>query len=77
MALATKEVIGQAVYAQKVGADGVQIASPFWMELTDAPAVRFLREFARAVPGLPVIIYNTGSAKKPLTVDLLKRLLDL
>jgi len=75
-ALATKEVIRRAAYAQKAGADGAQIAFPFWMELTDAQAVRFLREVSSAVPGMPVIIYNTGRAKKPLTVDLLKRVLD-
>ena len=75
-ALWTGEVIRRAVYAQRAGTDGVQIAFPFWMELTDAQAERFLREVSSAVPGMPIIIYNTGRAKKPLTVDLLKRLLD-
>jgi len=75
-ALWTKEVIRRATYAQNAGADGIQIAFPFWMELTDDQAVRFLREVSGTVPGMPVIIYNTGRSKKPLTVDLLKRLLD-
>jgi 4-hydroxy-tetrahydrodipicolinate synthase len=75
-ALSTKEVIRRALHAQSIGADGVQVAFPFWMELTDAQAVRFLREVSAAVPGMPLIVYNTGRSKKPLSPDLLKRLLD-
>jgi len=75
-ALWTAEVIRRVDYAQKVGADGVQIAFPFWMELTDDQAVRFLLEVTTAVPGMPIIIYNTDRSKKPLTVNLLKRLME-
>src|SRR5580698_4391860 len=38
-ALWTAEVIRRVAYSQKVGADGVQIAFPFWLELTDDQAV--------------------------------------
>jgi len=75
-ALWTAEVIRRVAYSQKEGADGVQIAFPFWLELTDAQAVRFLKEVSSAVTGIPIIIYNTERSKKPLTVDLLKRLVD-
>jgi dihydrodipicolinate synthase/N-acetylneuraminate lyase len=75
-ALWTAEVIRRVAYSQRVDADGVQIAFPFWMELTDAQAVRFLKDVAGAVPGMPIIIYNTERSKKPLTVDLLKRVMD-
>jgi dihydrodipicolinate synthase/N-acetylneuraminate lyase len=76
-ALWTAEVIRRVAYSQKAGADGVQIAFPFWMELTDAQAIRFLNEVTSAVPGMPIIIYNTERSKKPLTADLLKRLMDV
>jgi dihydrodipicolinate synthase/N-acetylneuraminate lyase len=75
-ALWTADVIRRVAYAQKVGADGVQIAFPFWLHVTDAQAVRFLHDVSSSVPGMPIIIYNTERSKKPLTVDLLKRLMD-
>ena len=75
-ALWTAEVIRRVAYAQQAGADGVQIAFPFWMQLTDAQAVKFLQDVSSAVPGMPLTIYNTERAKKPLTADLLKRITD-
>ena len=75
-ALYTGEVIRRVAFAQESGADGVQIAFPFWMEVTDSQAVRFLKEVTTAVPGMPVIIYNTGRSKKPLTADFLKRIVE-
>jgi dihydrodipicolinate synthase/N-acetylneuraminate lyase len=72
----TGEVIRRATYAQKAGADGVQIAFPYWLPITDAQALRFLQEVSNSIPGMPVIIYNTQRARKPLTVDLLKRFMD-
>ena len=75
-ALWTAEVIRRVEYAQKVGADGVQIAFPFWMQVTDDQAVRFMQDVSMSVPGMPIIIYNTERAKMPLSVDLLKRLMD-
>ncbi len=74
-ALSTGEVIRRVVFAQGIGADGVQIAFPFWMPLTNDQAVRFLKDVTSAVPSMPIVIYNTERSKKPLTVDLLKRLL--
>ena len=75
-ALWTAEVIRRAEFAQEIGADGIQVAFPFWLPLTDAEAVGFLKEVTRQVPGMPVTLYNTGRSKKPLTSDLLKRILD-
>ena len=75
-ALWTAEVIRRAEFAQEIGAGGIQVAFPFWLALSDAEAAGFLKEVTRAVPGMPVILYNTGRSKKPLTPDLLKRLLD-
>ena len=70
------EVVRRVRFAQEIGAGGVQVAFPFWLALSDAEAVEFLNEVTRQAPGMPLILYNTGRAKKPLTPDLLKRLLD-
>jgi len=75
-ALCTREVIRRVRVAQQTGADGVQIAFPFWLELTDDQAVRFLRDVKDAVPGIPFILYNTTRSKKPLTIHLLRQALD-
>ena len=75
-ALWTAEVIRRAQFAQEIGAGGIQVAFPFWLALSDAEAGGFLKEVTRQAPGMPVILYNTGRSKKPLTPDLLQRLLD-
>lgn len=74
--LSTKDVVSRMTYAQKLGASAVQVAFPFWLPLTDDQALHFLMEVTSAVPGLPVVIYNTERSKKPLTVALLKRIVD-
>ena len=72
----TGDVIRRAAEAQEAGASAVQIAFPFWLALTDDQAVRFLKEVTASVSGMPVVIYNTPRSKKPLTVELLKRILE-
>lgn len=74
--LSTRDVIRRVTFAQESGASAVQIAFPFWLPLTDAQALRFLIEVTEAIPGIPVVLYNTERSRKPLTVDLLKRILD-
>ena len=59
----------RAAYAAKVGADAVQVALPFWMELDNRQVVPFLKEVTEACPGLALSLYETLRAKKALTVD--------
>lgn len=75
-ALWTAEAIRRVTFAQRAGADAVQLAFPFWMQVTDHQAVRFLTDVASAAPGMPIVLYNTDRAKKPLTLELLARILD-
>jgi 4-hydroxy-tetrahydrodipicolinate synthase len=75
-ALWTGEVIRRAEFAQKLDAEAIQIAFPFWMELSDSQAVRFLQDIAHAVPDMPIILYNTERSKKLLTVKLLQRIIE-
>ncbi len=59
----------RAAFAAEVGADAIQVAVPFWMEIGDAQIVPFFKEVASAAGGLPLSIYETMRAKKALTLD--------
>ena len=54
--------------AAELGADAIQVALPFWMEVSDPQIVPFFEEVARAAAELPMSIYETTRAKKALTV---------
>ncbi|MBL7040501.1 MAG: dihydrodipicolinate synthase family protein [Pirellulaceae bacterium] len=59
----------RAAYAAEMGADAIQVALPFWMEIADEQIVPFFKEVATASGGLPVSVYETTRAKKTLTED--------
>lgn len=59
----------RAAYAAEHGADAIQVALPFWMEVGDEQIVPFFKEVANAAGGLPLSIYETTRAKKALTLD--------
>lgn len=65
----TLGAIRRAAYAAKVGADAIQVALPFWMELDDRHIVPFFKEVSDASPKLALTIYETMRSKKSLTVD--------
>ncbi len=66
----TLGAIRRAQYAAEKGADAIQIALPFWMEVPDMEVVRFFREISDAVPGMPITIYETLRSKKAVSVQL-------
>lgn len=59
----------RAAYAAEIGAETIQIALPFWMEIGDDQIVSFFSEVAAASGGLPFSVYETTRAKKTLTVE--------
>ena len=59
----------RAAYAAEVGADAIQVALPFWMEVADDQVVPFFKAVVDASGGLPLSIYETNRAKKALTID--------
>jgi dihydrodipicolinate synthase/N-acetylneuraminate lyase len=65
----TRGACNRAQFAADIGADAVQIAMPFWLEIGDAQVVPFLRDVARAAGDLPLSIYETGRSRKKLTVE--------
>ena len=59
----------RAAYADEVGADAIQAALPFWMELDDRHVVPFFKAVTNACPGLGLTVYETLRAKKALNVE--------
>ena len=64
----TLGVARRAAYAAEVGADAIQVAMPFWMEIGDDQIVPFFKEVATVAGGLSLSIYETTRAKKTLTI---------
>lgn len=58
----------RADWAAQIGADAIQVALPFWMEVAEEEVVPFFRDVARAAPGTPLSIYETTRSKKALTL---------
>jgi len=65
----TLGAVRRAAYAAEVGADAIQVALPFWMELDDRHVVPFFKTISDAAPELALTIYETMRAKKSLTAD--------
>ena len=59
----------RAAYAAEVGADAVQLALPFWMEMDDRQIIGFFEDAVEPCPGLALTIYETLRAKKALKVE--------
>jgi len=59
----------RAAYALELGADAVQLAVPFWLEIKANEITPFFRQVADACPGLAVTIYDTQRAKHSITID--------
>lgn len=68
--LSTRTARQRIAIAKKAGADGIQIALPFWLELKDDEVTRFMREIAAEAAPLPIILYLTGRSKRKLTPEM-------
>ena len=64
----TLGVVRRAAVAAALGADAIQVALPFWMEVGDRQVVPFFAEVAREWGG-PLSIYETTRSKKALTLE--------
>jgi dihydrodipicolinate synthase/N-acetylneuraminate lyase len=65
----TLGVVRRAEYAAKLGADAIQVALPFWMEIGEDQITPFFKDVSNACGGLPLSIYETTRAKRILTLD--------
>ncbi|MFH1268113.1 MAG: dihydrodipicolinate synthase family protein [Planctomycetota bacterium] len=59
----------RAQYAAEIGADAIQLALPYWMEIGPDDIVPFFEEVARASGGLPLSVYETTRAKRTLSIE--------
>ena len=59
----------RAAYAAEIGADAVQVALPFWMEMDDREISGFFADAVEPCPGLALTIYETTRTKKTLTLE--------
>lgn len=59
----------RAACAAELGADAIQVALPFWMEVDDRHIVPFFQDVADAGEGLPLTVYETRRSKKSLSVE--------
>ena len=59
----------RAAYAAELGADAIQVALPYWMEVDDCDVVGFMAAVASACPGLALTVYETKRSKKVLSLD--------
>lgn len=65
----TLGAVRRAAFAAECGADAIQLALPYWMEIPEDQIVPFVQEVASAAPGLAISIYETRRAKRTLTLD--------
>ncbi len=66
----------RAAYAAQIGADGIQVALPFWLEVADDQIEPFFKQVVDAGGGIVLSIYETLRAKKALTLDQHKAIKD-
>ena len=59
----------RAAFAADVGANAIQVAMPYWMELDDRQVVPFFQAVSDASPGLALNVYETLRTKKALTIE--------
>jgi 4-hydroxy-tetrahydrodipicolinate synthase len=71
----TAEAIGLTVHAQKTGAAGALLVSPYYNRPTQEGLYRHFRAVAEAAPGLPMIVYNIqGRTAVNIETDTLARI---
>lgn len=62
--LNTRDTIRRAKELVRRGADGLFVGRPMWLALDDRGIVRFYRDVAEAIPGVPLIVYDNPVAFK-------------
>lgn len=74
----TAEAIEMTVHAQKVGADGALLVSPYYNRPTQQGLYEHFRAVAEAAPELPLVLYNIQSRTAVnIETDTLARLAEL
>jgi 4-(2-carboxyphenyl)-2-oxobut-3-enoate aldolase len=62
--LNTRDTIYRGRELMRLGVDGLFIGRPMWLPLDDNGIVRFYRDLAEAMPGVPLVVYDNPDAFK-------------
>ncbi|WP_180684440.1 dihydrodipicolinate synthase family protein [Tepidicella baoligensis] len=62
--LNTRDTIALARQLIEVGADGLFVGRPMWLAMDDDAIVRYYEDIARAMPGVPLVVYDNPVAFK-------------
>jgi 4-(2-carboxyphenyl)-2-oxobut-3-enoate aldolase len=62
--LNTRDTIQRAKALIEVGADGLFLGRPMWLPMDQSAIVRFYRDVADALPGVPLVVYDNPHAFK-------------
>jgi len=62
--LNTRDTIQRGRELVGLGADGLFVGRPMWLAMDDATILRFYRDIAEALPGVPLVVYDNPSAFK-------------
>ena len=73
-ALSTRTARLRIRVALDAGADAIQIAYPFWLELKPDEVLAFFRGIAQEAAGTPLVLYHTSRCKRKMTPDEVGRL---
>ena len=65
----TRGVIRRIEWARHLGADAVQVALPYWMEIGEPQILPFFSEIGKAAGDMAISIYETTRAKRVLSLD--------
>jgi dihydrodipicolinate synthase/N-acetylneuraminate lyase len=63
-ALSTDEACKRIAFACRIGADIIQIALPFWLELDDDEVLAFFETIAKTAGKTPIVHYDTIRSKR-------------
>lgn len=74
--LTTRLAVRRIEIALDAGADGLQVALPFWLRLHDEEVVAFFRDVGAAAGKTPLVLYRTERSKRVVDVDLFRRIKD-
>lgn len=62
--LNTRDTVRRGRDLIDAGADGLFIGRPMWLAMSDKDILRFYRDIAEALPGVPVVVYDNPVAFK-------------
>ncbi|MBI4024178.1 MAG: dihydrodipicolinate synthase family protein [Verrucomicrobia bacterium] len=74
-ALDTAQARKRVQRARRFGADIIQIALPFWLQLDDQETVAFFEAIADAAGPTPIVHYDTGRSKRRISPELYQQII--